>query len=166
MTVSAPIARSARPLPEGFHTLTPTLIVSGAAAAIEFYTRAFGAVELFRMSSPDGQQVWHAEIQIGDSRLMLSDEMPEMCDIRSPQALGGSPVGIHLYVEDVDAAVSRAVDAGATVTMPPMDMFWGDRFGTVTDPFGHRWSIATHVEDVSEEEIARRAATQGCGSPS
>ena len=165
MTVSAPVARSARPIPEGYHTVTPTLVVDGAAAAIEFYRRAFGAVELFRMPAPDGQKLWHAEIQIGDSRLMLSDELPEMCGTPSPKTLGGTPVGIHLYVEDADAAVQRAVDAGATVVMPLTDMFWGDRFGTILDPIGHHWSIATHVEDVSGEEIARRAA-QVCASQS
>ena len=165
MAVSAPAARSTRAIPEGYHTLTPTLVVNGAAEAIEFYKRAFGAVELFRMPAPDGQKLWHAELQIGDSRIMLSDEFSEMCGSRSPQTLGGSPVGIHLYVEDADAAVQRAVDAGATVVMPLTDMFWGDRFGGIVDPFGHRWSIATHVEDVSEEEMARRAA-QPCTSQS
>ncbi len=157
MAVSAPAARSVRPIPEGYHTVTPTLVVDDAARAIEFYTRAFGAVELFRMPAPDGQKLWHAEIQIGDSRLMLSDELPEMCGSRSPKTLGGSPVGIHLYVEDADAVVQRAVDAGATVGMPLMDTFWGDRYGQVTDPFGHQWGIATHQEDLSEEEIQRRA---------
>ena len=163
MAVSAPAARGVRPIPEGYHGLTPTLVVNDAAAAIDFYRRAFGAIELFRMPAPDGQKLWHAEIQIGDSRLMLSDEFPEMCGTQSPKALGGSPVGIHLYVEDADATVQRAVDAGASVVMPLTDMFWGDRFGGIVDPFGHRWSIATHVEDVSEEEIARRAA-QACAS--
>ena len=166
MTVSAPVARSARPIPEGYHTVTPTLVVDGAAAAIEFYRRAFGAVELFRMPAPDGQKLWHAEIQIGDSRLMLSDELPEMCGTPSPKTLGGTPVGIHLYAEDADATVRRAVDAGASVIMPLTDMFWGDRFGTIVDPFGHQWSIATHVEDVGEEEITRRAAQVCASQPS
>ncbi len=157
MTVSAPAKPGVRPIPEGYHSLTPTLIVNDAAAAIEFYTRAFGAVELYRMPAPDGQKLWHAEIQIGDSRVMLGDEFPEMGDVRSPASLGGSPVGLHLYVEDADAAVQRAVEAGATVTMPLMDTFWGDRYAKLTDPFGHRWSIAAHVEDVSEEEMRRRA---------
>ena len=165
MALSVPAARGVRPIPEGYHTVTPTLVVNGAAEAIEFYTRAFGAVELFRMPAPDGQKLWHAEIQIGDSRLMLSDEFPEMCGTRSPKTLGGTPVGIYLYVEDADAVVQRAVNAGATVVMPLTDMFWGDRFGTILDPFGHQWSIATHVEDVSGEEIARRA-TQACSSQS
>ena len=165
MAVSAPAARGVRPIPEGYHSVTPSLVVNGAAEAIAFYTRAFGAVERFRMPAPDGQKLWHAEIQIGDSRLMLSDEFPEMCGTVSPKTLGGSPVGVHLYVEDADATVQRAVDAGATVVMPLTDMFWGDRFGGIEDPFGHRWSIATHVEDVNEEEMARRAA-QPCASQS
>ena len=163
MAVSAPAPQSVRPIPEGYHTLTPTLVVNGAAEAIEFYKRAFGAVELFRMPAPDGQKLWHAELQIGDSRIMLSDEFPEMCGTVAPTTLGGSSVGVHLYVEDADATVQRAVDAGATVKMPLTDMFWGDRFGGILDPFGHQWTIATHVEDVSEEELARRA-TQACAS--
>jgi PhnB protein len=156
MTQSTPAARRARPIPEGYHTVTPALTVRGAAQAIDFYTRAFGARELGRMPAPDGQQIWHAELQIGDARLMLADEFPDMGG-HAPESLGGTPVSLHLYVEDADAVVQRAVDAGATVIQPVMDAFWGDRYGKLKDPFGHEWSIATHVEDVSEEEMRRRA---------
>jgi uncharacterized glyoxalase superfamily protein PhnB len=130
--------------------------VRGAAQAIEFYKKAFGAEELTRMPSPDGRTVMHAELQIGDSILFLADEFPEM-GARSPKALGGSPVTIHLYVADVDAVFNRAIQAGATAQMPPTDMFWGDRYGKLTDPFGHVWSVATHTEDVPPEEMAKRA---------
>src|SRR5690349_611681 len=123
------------PVPEGYHTLTPVLTIDGAAAAIDFYTRAFGARELNRAVAPDGTRVWHAELQIGDSRLMLSDEFPDM-GARGPLSLGGSPASIHLYVEDVDGFVERAVSAGATLTMPLENQFWGDRYGKLTDPFG------------------------------
>ena len=163
MTATTSAPRSVRPIPEGYHTLSPALAVRNAAEAIEFYKRAFGAQELFRMTAPDGQAVWHAEIQIGDSRLMLGDEMPDM-GVRAPTSLGGSPVSLHLYVEDADATFQRALDAGATVSMPIEDAFWGDRYGKVTDPFGHEWSIAAHQEDVSEEEIRRRAQTFSCGA--
>ena len=156
MAVSAPAARGVRPIPEGYHSLTPVLNVNDPAKALEFYARAFGAVELYRMTSPDGETIWHAEIQIGDSRLMLGGEHPEM-GMSSPTSLGGTASSVHVYVEDADAAFQRAVDAGATVAMPLMDAFWGDRYGQLTDPFGHRWSIATHIEDVGEEEIGRRA---------
>jgi uncharacterized glyoxalase superfamily protein PhnB len=154
--VDTAATRSVRPIPEGYHSLTPTLILSNAAEAIEFYKRAFGAQELGRMASPDGQKIWHAELQIGDSRLMLGDEMPE-AGSRSPQSLGGSPAGIHLYVEDADAVFQRAVEAGATVVMPLENAFWGDRYGQLTDPFGHRWGIATHIQDLTEEEMMRGA---------
>ena len=156
MTQSTSAARSARPIPEGYHSVTPALTVRGAAQAIEFYTRAFGARELGRMPAPDGQHIVHAELQIGDARLMLADEFPEMGG-RAPEALGGTPVALHLYVEDADAVVQRAVEAGATVIQPLMDAFWGDRYGKIKDPFGHEWSVATHVEDVSEDEMRRRA---------
>ena len=156
MTDTLAAVRGVRPIPEGYHSLNPTLILDKAAEAIEFYKRAFGAVELFRMSSPDGQRVWHAELQIGDSRLMLGDECPEMSDLRAPRSLGGTATSIHLYVEDADATFQRAVEAGATVSMPLMDAFWGDRYGKLTDPFGHSWGIATHQEDVSDEEIRHR----------
>ena len=157
MTVTAAAARGARPVPEGYHSLTPALVVHNAAEAIEFYKRAFGARELGRMSAPDGRQIWHAELQIGDSRLMLGDEFPDMGDARSPKTLGGTATSLHIYVEDADAVFQRAVDAGATVSMPLMDAFWGDRYGKVTDPFGHLWGIATRQEEVSEEEMHRRA---------
>src|SRR5712691_3595419 len=134
-----------KPIPHGYHTATPYLIVSGAAGAIEFYKKAFGATELMRMADPKGK-IGHAEIQIGDSHIMLADEFPEM-GYRSPQSLGGSPVSIHLYVEDVDTLASQAIAAGAKVLRPVKDQFYGDRSGTFEDPFGHVWTIATHVED-------------------
>lgn len=144
-----------RAVPEGYHTVTPYLIVQGAGAAIEFYKQAFGATELLRMADPAAGKVGHAEIQVGDSRIMLADEFPDM-GYRSPKSLGGTPVSICLYVPDVDVVFNRAVAAGATVQRPVSDMFYGDRTGTLTDPFGHVWTISTHVEDVSEEEIRRR----------
>ena len=156
MTQSTPAARQARPIPEGYSTVTPALTVRGAAQAIEFYTHAFGARELGRMPAPDGQRIWHAELQIGGARLMLADEFPDMGG-HAPEALGGTPVSLHLYVEDADAVVRRAAEAGATILQPLMDVFWGDRYGKLKDPFGHEWSIATHLEDVSEEEMRRRA---------
>ena len=157
MTVTASAARGVRPVPDGYHSLTPALIVHNAAEAIEFYKRAFGAQELGRMPAPDGQRIWHAELQIGDSRLMLGDEFPDMGDCRAPKSLGGTATSLHLYVEDADAVFQRAVDAGATVSMPLTDAFWGDRYGKVTDPFGHQWGIATRQEEVSEAEMQRRA---------
>jgi PhnB protein len=156
MTQATSAGRPVRPIPDGYHTVTPGLTVRGAARAIEFYTRAFGARELGRMAAPDGQTIWHAELQIGDTRLMLADEFPDMGG-RAPEALGGTPVSLHLYVEDADALVQRAVEAGATVTQPLMDAFWGDRYGKLRDPFGHEWSVATHIEDVDEAEMRRRA---------
>jgi len=157
MTQTTSAARSARPIPEGYHTLTAALAIEGAAQAIDFYERVFEATVLGRMLGPDGQTVWHAELRIGDSRLMLSDAMPEM-GARGPLALGGSPVTLHVYVEDADAVFQRAVDAGATVVQPLADAFWGDRYGRFRDPFGHEWGVATHIEDVSDEEMNRRAA--------
>ena len=151
-----------KPIPEGYHTVTPYLYIRDAAAAIEFYKKAFGATELMTFASPGGK-VGHAEIKIGNSVVMLADEFPEM-EVRSPQSLGGSPVGLLLYVEDVDAAVSRAVAAGAKVLRPVEDKFYGDRSGSVTDPFGHVWHIATHKEDVSLEEMERRAAAFHSGT--
>jgi PhnB protein len=145
-----------KPVPDGYHTATPYLIIQGAAGALEFYKKAFAARELMRFPGPGGK-VMHAEIKIGDSLIMLADEFPEM-GFRSPQALGGSPVGIALYVEDVDAVFDRAVTAGAKVVKPVQDQFYGDRSGTVTDPYGHVWTIATHKEDVSHEEIQKRMA--------
>jgi len=144
-----------KPIPEGYHTLTAYLTVDDAAEAIEFYKRAFGAKERVRMDTPDGK-IGHAELEIGDSLVMLADVFPQS-QTRPPKELGGSTAGIFMYSEDVDAAVKQAVDAGATVTMEVADQFWGDRFGTVADPFGHTWSIATHVEDVPPEEMAERA---------
>jgi uncharacterized glyoxalase superfamily protein PhnB len=143
-------------IPEGMHSLTPHLVCRDAAAAIDFYGRAFGAVERFRLPAPDGKLI-HACVQIGDSLLFLVDEMPAMGAL-GPQALKGSPVTIHLQVEDADAVFARAMRAGATVTMPLADMFWGDRYGQLRDPFGHSWSIATHVRDLSPEQIRDAAA--------
>ena len=143
-----------KPIPQGYHSLTPYLVVNDAARAIDFYQRAFGAKESVRMDAPSGK-IGHAELKIGDSTLMLSDEMPGSGS-RSPQALGGSPVGIFLYVEDVDATFNQAVSAGAKADAPPADMFWGDRFGKLTDPFGHSWMLATHKEDVAPEEMKKR----------
>ena len=142
------------PIPKGYHTVTPYLIINGAAKALDFYQRAFGAKELFRMPMPGGQ-IGHAEIEIGDSRIMLSDEHPQM-GYRGPQSLGGSPVGIMLYVEDVDERFQRAIAAGGKELRAVQDQFYGDRSGTLTDPFGHVWTISTHKEDVSPAEIERR----------
>ena len=148
-----------KPIPEGYHTATPYLIVRDAARAIEFYKKAFGAQELMRMANPSGK-IGHAEIKIGDSPIMLADEVPGM-GYRSPESLGGSPVSLLLYVEDVDAVFNQAVAAGAKVQRPVADQFYGDRTGGVTDPFGHVWYVATHMEDVSPEEMRKRAAAAG-----
>jgi uncharacterized glyoxalase superfamily protein PhnB len=145
-----------KPIPDGCRSLTPHLVVRGGSQAIEFYKRAFGAVEEVRMPGPDGTSVMHAELRIGDSPFFLCDEFPEMGN-RSPLALGGTPVTINLYAEDCDAVFNRAVAAGAQVRMPLMNMFWGDRYGQLTDPFGHVWAVATHIEDVSPEEMGKRA---------
>lgn len=144
------------PIPPGYGTVTPYLVCTGAAQAIEFYKKAFGAKELFRMPMPDGKLA-HAEIMIGDSHVMLGDECPEMGAI-SPATLKGTPVNIFLYVNDVDKAFAKATAAGATAHMPPTDMFWGDRYCKLADPFGHAWSMATHIEDVAPKEMARRSA--------
>lgn len=136
-------------------TATPYLVVRGAADAIAFYQKAFGATELFRIAGPDGAQVMHAELKIGDGVVYLADEFPTM-GFHSPLHYGGTAAGVHLYVDDVDAVYDRAVAAGATALMPPMNAFWGDRYGSLTDPFGHRWSLATQVEQQSPEEMARR----------
>ena len=144
-----------RPIPEGYHTLTPYLAVEDAARAIEFYKDAFGAEEIHRMPGPDGS-IAHAELQIGDSKLMLSDPFPHS-DVRPPSERGGPTASIFMYVDDVDATFEQAQRAGATVVSELEDMFWGDRFGTVADPFGHVWAMATHKEDLSEEEIAERS---------
>jgi PhnB protein len=143
-----------KPIPEGFHTATPYLVVHDAAKAIDFYKRAFGAREKVRMDGPQGK-IGHAELQIGDSIIMLADEIPQT-DGKSPKTLGGTTSGVFLYVQDVDAEINRASAAGAKVTMPAADMFWGDRFGRLTDPFGHSWSLATHKEEVAPEEMKKR----------
>jgi PhnB protein len=144
-----------KPIPEGYHAVTPYLALDEAAEAIEFYKKAFGAKERVRMDAPGGK-IGHAELEIGDSLVMLADTFPQSTT-RPPNELGGTSAGVFLYVEDVDQVVKRATDAGATITMEVADQFWGDRFGSVKDPFGHSWSIATHVEDVPPEEMAERA---------
>ena len=149
------------PIPEGYHSVTPYLIIRGAADAIEFYKKAFGATELFRFPGPDGK-IGHAELQVGNSRIMLADEYPDM-GYNGPQTIGGSPVALMIYLADVDTVFNRAVEAGATVKEPLQDKFYGDRIGTVVDPFGHRWHLATHQEDVSMEEMERRAKAAGAG---
>jgi PhnB protein len=143
-----------RAIPQGYHSVTPYLMVKGGAEALEFYKKAFGAKERFRIPGPGGK-LMHAEFEIGDSIIMLADEFPEMGAV-SPTTLKGTPVGIHLYVEKVDEVFAQAVAAGATVERPLQNQFYGDRSGGVIDPFGHKWYIATHVEDVSDEELARR----------
>src|SRR5437016_11203428 len=143
-----------KPIPEGYYSVTPYLIINGAASAIEFYQKAFGATELFRFPTPDGK-IGDAEIKIGDSPIMLADDFAEMGH-KGPQSLGGSPVSIMIYVEDVDTIFKQAVTAGATVKEALQDKFYGDRIGTVTDPFGHVWHVATHKEDVSMEEMQER----------
>ena len=143
-----------KPIPEGYHSVTPYLIVRGGNEAIEFYKRSFGAVELFRFPSPDGK-IGHAEIKIGDSPIMLADEYPDL-GYKGPLTIGGSAVSLMIYVEDVDAVFNRAVEAGATVKEALQDKFYGDRLGTLTDPFGHVWHVATHKEDVPPEEMKRR----------
>jgi PhnB protein len=149
-------------IPDGIHSLTPHLVCAGAADAIAFYKKAFNAIEEMRLPGPEGKLV-HAAIRIGDSMLMLMDEFPEMGGI-GPKSLKGSPVTIHLQVEDVDAMVKQAVAAGAKVTMPVEDMFWGDRYGQLEDPFGHHWSVATHTQDLSPQEIQEGMAKMGgCG---
>jgi PhnB protein len=145
-----------KPIPEGMHTVTPHLVCGGAAEAIEFYKKAFNAVELTRIPGPQQGKLIHAHIRIGDSSVMLVDEFPEWKSF-GPKTLKGSPVTIHLYVEDADAFVKRAVEVGATVVMPLADTFWGDRYGVLEDPFGHRWSVATHIRDASPEEIMEGA---------
>jgi PhnB protein len=152
---------SVKAIPEGYHSVTPYLIVDDAAGAIEFYRKVFGASELMRMPAPDGR-IGHAELRIGDSRIMLADEFPEM-GILGPKAVGGTPVTISVYVEDVDAVFARALSAGATELRAVETQFYGDRSGQFEDPFGHRWSVATHVEDVPPDEMARRAAEMAQG---
>ena len=147
------MAKPGKPVPDGYHTVTPYLTVKNASEAIDFYKRAFGAEAIVRMPGPDGKSTMHAEIKIGDSMVMLSDEWPQG-DVKAPKSLGGTTVGVFLYVQDVDALFKRAVAAGATATMPPSDMFWGDRYGKVSDPYGHHWGMATHKLDVTPEEMA------------
>lgn len=140
-----------KPIPEGFHSITPHLVCAGAIAAIDFYQRAFNAVEVMRLPGA-ADKLMHAQIRIGDSNIMLVDEMPEWGSL-GPSALKGTPVTLHLYVNDADAAFAQAIAAGATVKMPLADMFWGDRYGILVDPFGHHWSIATHIRDVGPDEM-------------
>lgn len=152
-----------RAIPKDMHTLTPHLVCAGAGEAIEFYKSAFDAVELGRLPGPEGR-IMHALIRIGDSLVMLVDEFPEWGSV-GPLALKGTPVTLHIYTEDVDTFIERAVTAGAKVTMPPADMFWGDRYGSIKDPFGHNWSVATHIRDLSPEEIKAaglKAMAEGC----
>jgi len=144
-----------KPIPDGYHSATPYLTVRDAAKAIDFYKRAFDATEVYRMDSPDGK-IAHAELRIGDSVIMLADEMPGS-ETRSPQSLGGTTGGVFLYVKDVDMSFHKATSAGARATAQPADMFWGDRYGKVTDPYGHSWSLATHKEDVAPAELKKRA---------
>jgi PhnB protein len=146
----------AKPIPEGYHSITPYLAVKDAAQAIDFYKRAFGAQEVERMPGPGGKGVMHAEIKIGDSRVMLSDEFPGS-GCASPQSLGGTTCQLFIYVPDVDSAYQQAISAGATSAMPVSDMFWGDRYGKLSDPFGHQWGLATHKEDVSPQEMKKRS---------
>ena len=147
-----------KPIPDGYHTITPYLSVNGATAAIEFYKKAFGAREVLKLAQPDGR-VGHAELQIGESRIMLADEFPQM-EFRSPSAIGGTPVHLHMYVENVDAVVNQAVAAGAKLLRPVQDQFYGDRLGTVADPYGHVWHVSTHKEDLSMDELRKRAAAK------
>jgi len=160
------MAGKVNPIPEGFNSVTPHIVVKGAKAAMDFYKKAFGAEEVMCIPAPDGS-VMHAEIQLGNSRVMIAEENPQM-GCQSPKSLGGSPITVHLYVNDVDSVVNQAVKAGATPVMPITDMFWGDRYGMVTDPFGHKWSVATHTEDLTPEQIGERMAKAfaggGCGA--
>jgi PhnB protein len=149
-----------RPIPEGRHAVTPYIVVRDAAKAIDWYKSAFGATEVARMPSPDGK-IMHGEIRIGDSLIYVADEFPQMGS-KGIQSYGGSPVGIHLYVTNTDQVYERAIKAGAKPAMPPANMFWGDRFAKLTDPYGMSWSIATHIEDVPAEEMGKRAAAAFC----
>jgi len=159
---SKTMTTNVKPIPEGYHSVTPYLIMKNAGAAIEFYKNAFGAIELFRMPQPDGK-IGHAEIKIGDSPIMLSDEHPEM-QYLGPQTIGGTPVSLMIYVDDVDTVFKRAIDKGATETKAVQDQFYGDRSGSLVDPFGHIWHIATHTEDVSPEEMEKRAKAAHAGA--
>jgi len=145
----------AKPIPDGFHTITPALIVSDGAKALDFYKKAFGAQENERFMTPDGKSVMHAQIKVGNSMVMLGSERPPTC--LSPKSRGGTSVSLYLYVENADAAFDRAVKAGCKVKMPISDQFWGDRFGSVEDPFGHEWGLATHKQDLTKDQIAKNA---------
>ena len=147
------------PIPEGYRRVTPYLIVDGGAAAIEFYASVFGATERMRMDAPEGR-IGHAELEIGDSVIMLADEHPEV-NARGPRSIGGTPVSLHMYVEDVDSVFERAIEVGAKPLRPVEDQFYGDRSGQFEDPFGHKWNVASHVEDVSPEEMSKRMADAG-----
>ena len=150
-----------KPIPEGYRSVTPHLYVNGGAQALDFYQKAFGAEEIMRVPMPDGR-LGHAEFRIGDSVIMLADEFPEM-NVRGPKSLGGAGISLALYVQDVDKFVERAVAAGAKLTQPVQNKFYGDRSGTIEDPYGHVWHVSTHIEDVSEEELKRRASQQQHG---
>ena len=150
-----------KPIPDGFHTATPTLVVNNANEAIEFYKKAFGANEIYRFPTPDGK-IMHAMIQIGNSFVMMTDEFPSM-GARSPTTIGGSAGSIHLYVEDADKVYKQAVEVGAAPTMPLMDAFWGDRYGMIVDPYGHAWAIATHQKDMSPDEL-KKAGEEFCAN--
>ena len=152
-----PKVKQVKPIPEGYRTVTPYLTLRNGDRAIDFYKRAFGAKELMRMPGPDGKSIMHAELKIGDSIVLLSDEAPDMGSCRSPESLGGASGSLFLYVKDVDAAFKRAVAAGCQVRMPVTDMFWGDRFGKLADPFGHEWGLATHKEDLTPAQVKKRA---------
>lgn len=156
------MATNVKPIPEGYHSVTPYLIIKGAAAAIDYYKKVFGATELFRIQAPEGK-IGHAEIKIGNSPIMLADEHPEMGFV-SPQTLGGSPVGLMIYVDDVDTMFTQAISAGGQQLKALENQFYGDRSGTLKDPFGHTWTVATHIEDVPPEEMEKRAASAHGGS--
>ncbi|MGI9533892.1 MAG: VOC family protein [Thermodesulfobacteriota bacterium] len=148
---------SVKPIPEGFNSVTPHLVVKGAAEAIEFYKKAFGAEEMVRLPGPDGNSLMHASLKIGNSVVMLVDEFPDMGCL-SPNSTNGTPVTVHLYVHDVDSVFAKAIESGAKETMPLENTFWGDRFGKLEDPYGHSWSIATHIEDLTPDQIMENAA--------
>lgn len=154
--MTAPATSAVQPIPQNMHTVTPHIVCAGAADAIDWYVRALGAQELSRMPGPNGK-LMHGSVRIGDSTVMLTDEEPAWRSL-GPKALGGSPVTLHMYVEDTDATFKRAVDAGASAMMEPADMFWGDRYGVVIDPWGHKWAIATHTHDYSPEEMQAKMA--------
>jgi len=156
------MATNVKPIPEGYHSVTPYLMIKCAAEAIEYYKKSFGATELFRMPAPDGK-IGHAEIKIGDSPIMLADEHPDLGHV-GPQTLGGTSVGIMIYVDDVDTMFKKAISGGGQEIKPLQDQFYGDRSGTLKDPFGHMWTVATHVEDVAPEEMEKRMAAAHGGS--